>query len=101
MRQPLAAVLLTSLALAGCAGSSTLLPATTKVLDDLPKVENSPKAPCWQQKQIAAQNSYLATIREGREMIYVAPCAARPERLEPSAPPHKPVVTSALPAART
>lgn len=70
-----ALLLLASLSLAGCAGKETPLPATTKILDELPKVENSPRAPCWQQKQIAAQNSYLATVKnDGKEVVYVAPC---------------------------
>ena len=66
-----------------CAGSETPLPATTKLLDDLPRVENSTKSPCWQQEQIARQNSYLATIKDKREVVYKAPCrvdkTARPK----------------------
>ena len=62
-----------------CADPSTLLPGTTKLLDDLPRVNNSPKSPCWQQEQIAAQNSYLATIKEKRDVVYKAPCAVDPK----------------------
>jgi len=40
----------------------------------LPRVENSTSAPCWQQKQIAAQNSYLASIEQKKEVVYSAPC---------------------------
>lgn len=74
MPQKLALALLSALGLSGCAGLSTPLPATTKLLDDLPRVENSTKSPCWQQRQIAAQNSYLATIKEKREVVYKASC---------------------------
>lgn len=63
------------LPLAGCAGqTATPLPATTKVLDELPRVQNSTKSPCWQQEQIAAQNSYVDSIKDKKEVVYQAPC---------------------------
>jgi hypothetical protein len=74
MRGRQASVLLLLLLLAGCADRETQLPATIKILDDLPRVENSTKAPCWQQRQIAAQNSYVDTIRDKQARIYKAPC---------------------------
>jgi len=40
----------------------------------MPRVANSTKAPCRVQKEIAAQNSYIATIKEKKEIVYVAPC---------------------------
>lgn len=40
----------------------------------MPKVQNSAKSPCWQQEQIAAQNSYIATVKDGKEVVYKAPC---------------------------
>jgi hypothetical protein len=72
-------LLLLPLAFGGCSlglmgGSAIPLPVTTKVIDDLPRVSNSPVAPCWQQRQVAAQNSYLATVRVGVETVYAAPC---------------------------
>ena len=69
-----ASVLLTSLSLGACSGSAIQLPGTTKLLDELPKVQNSTKSPCWQQKQVAAQNSYIATVKDGKETVYKAPC---------------------------
>lgn len=68
--------LLSSLVLlSGCAGpTATPLPATTRVLDELPRVQNSTKSPCWQQEQIAAQNSYVDSIRDKKEVVYQAPC---------------------------
>lgn len=63
------------LPLAGCAGQTEIpLPATTKVLDELPRVQNSTKSPCWQQEQIAAQNSYIDTIKAKKEVVYQPPC---------------------------
>lgn len=54
------------------------------MLDKLPRVDNSTKAPCWQQKQIAAQNSYLASIKAKRQVVYQAPCVIdAPEKKEP------------------
>lgn len=87
-----ASLLLTSLCLtlAGCADSATLLPGTTKLLDELPRVANSTKAPCRLQKEIAAQNSYLATIREKKEIVYVAPCVVDKAPEQKASPQPKP-----------
>lgn len=76
MRARSAGALLSAALLAGCADLSTPLPGTTKLLDTLPRVENSRRSPCWQQRQIAAQNSYLASIKAGSETVYKAPCDA-------------------------
>jgi hypothetical protein len=84
----LARLLLTSLcamSLAGCA-SEIPSPGTTKILDDLPLVENSPKSPCWQQRQIAAQRSFLYTAKTGKEEVFAAPCDVdkKPKAVEPA-----------------
>jgi hypothetical protein len=84
MRLISASVPLLALALAGCAGDpSTQLPGTTKILDELPRVQNSPKAPCWLQEQVAAQNSYVDSIKASKEIAYVAPCKAVPTQTQP------------------
>lgn len=63
------------LPLAACAQqTATPLPATTKMLDELPRVSNSAKSPCWQQEEIAAQNSYIESIKQRKEVVYRAPC---------------------------
>ena len=46
----------------------------TKLLDAMPRVENSLKSPCWQQHQIAKQQSYLATVKAGKETVIAAAC---------------------------
>ena len=74
MRLNQASALLLSLLLPACAGSGIPTPVTTKILDTLPRVHNSPSAPCWQQKEIAAQNSYVDTVTTQREVVYKAPC---------------------------
>lgn len=84
MRPTRASALLLLLLLPACGESSTLLPGTTKLLDELPVVENSPKSPCWQQRQIAAQNSYRATIKTGTDTVYKAPCDVAPQRVASS-----------------
>ncbi len=88
-RAILASLLPLLLLTSGCAGSATQLPGTTKLLDDLPRVQNSSKAPCWQQKQIAAQNSYLASIKAKKTVVYKAPCVVDPPT--PEAKPEKPI----------
>lgn len=79
MRFPKASALLLLPLLTACAGKETLLPATTKVIDELPRVQNSPKAPCWQQEQIAAQNSYVDAIKTKQDVVYKAPCRVDPK----------------------
>lgn len=74
MRPSLASALLTSLLLAACSGKEIPALANSKVLDSLPRVQNSTKSPCWQQEQIAAQNSYVDSIAKGQEVVYAAPC---------------------------
>ena len=84
MRFPKASALLPLLLLTGCVGNATLLPATTKVLDELPRVSNSPKSPCWQQEQIAAQNSYVDAIKTKQDVVYKPPCKVDPKPTQPA-----------------
>lgn len=79
MRYKPASALLIALLLPACAGNATPLPGTTKLLDELPRVANSTAAPCRMQREVASQNSYLATIKEQREVIYKAPCDIDPK----------------------
>jgi hypothetical protein len=66
---------LLALAMGACAAQSTPPPATTDILKDLPRVDNSAKSPCWQQQQIARQNSWMAAATgTDREAAYKAPC---------------------------
>lgn len=37
-------------------------------------MNNSTAAPCRLQREIAAQNSYLASIEKKSEVVYKAPC---------------------------
>ena len=85
-RLKLGSVLLLSLVMGGCAGDkSTLVPVTTRILDALPRVENSRASPCWLQIQIAAQNSYLASVTAGQEVTYHAPCMVDKPQTPPPA----------------
>ena len=74
----MALVPLVSLALSACANSIPL-PGTTKLLDELPRVENTSGAPCWMQIEVAKQNAYLDSIKAGRELVYAAPCQIKPK----------------------
>jgi hypothetical protein len=67
---------LASLSLQGCAlwGSETPLPASTKLLDAVPRVSNSPKSPCWQQREIAKQNAFFKAQETKAEVVFQAPC---------------------------
>ena len=66
--------LLIAAVIPACGDPSTPLPATSIQLEKLPRVDNSRGSPCWQQKQIAAQNSYIATAIDKREAVFKAPC---------------------------
>lgn len=37
-------------------------------------MDNSRASPCWQQQQIAAQNSYIETITTKKDVVYKAAC---------------------------
>jgi predicted ATPase len=76
MLHRLVAGLLLALMTAACAGNETRLPDTTELLDKLPKVN---KSPCWQQRQVAAQWSYLHSIEQKKEAVYKAPCDSDPK----------------------
>lgn len=76
--QKLASGLLTGLAMSGCAGSETLGPETSRPLADLPRVTASPRDTCQTQREIAAQNSYVDTIRDGTEKVYKPACELTP-----------------------
>lgn len=79
MQFPKASALLPLLLLTACADSATQLPATTRIIDELPRVSNSPKSPCWQQEQIAAQNSYVDAIKTKQDVVYKPPCKVDPK----------------------
>jgi hypothetical protein len=49
------------------------------LLEQLPTVENSTQSPCWQQRQIAAQRSYIASVKAGKETVFAAPCDVDPK----------------------
>jgi hypothetical protein len=44
------------------------------MLESIPRVDNSRKSPCWQQRQIAAQNTALDTALKKTTQVYKAPC---------------------------
>ena len=78
-----------SLFLAACEtlGIATKQPPANvaEILRDVPKVSNSTQSPCWQQREIAAQRSYIESGIEGKPKRYHAECdddakpAAKPE----------------------
>jgi hypothetical protein len=45
------------------------------VLRELPRVSNSRKSPCWQQREIATQNAWIdAATGKEKDPVYRAPC---------------------------
>lgn len=73
------------LLLAAC---STLPPTqlASKTLSAMPRVQNSSKAPCGLQRQIAAQNTYLGSIAGTLPagVVWTAPCdLAQPSKSAP------------------
>ena len=81
-----AALLLLSLAslhLAACRAQSDTdakVPANVQAFAlTIPKVENSPKSPCWQQKQIAKQQAFIRSTSEGKEVVRPVTCGRKPK----------------------
>lgn len=52
--------------------------SASTILRNVPEVENSPDAPCWQQRQIAAQRAYIDSAVKGKPKRYHADCADEP-----------------------
>ena len=94
--------LLLALAIPACADKSIHQPALTdpSLLDHVPRVSNSGLAPCWQQREIAAQNGFFAGAKAGRPVVYKAPCdAATPVAAAPAAPKAVPEKSAPAPPA--
>lgn len=64
--------------LAGCA---TPTPSLTNggALAAFKNIPNSPKAPCDMQKAVAEHNSRYDTLKNGKEVVYKAPCQVDPK----------------------
>ena len=67
--------------LSGCAGLfETQTPRPSKAVSELLKpVPNYDKAPCWMQKEWAADNSRKKTAETGKTTVYKAPCVIDPK----------------------
>lgn len=73
-----------SLSLAACEtlGIATKAEApvsAASILRSVPEVENSPNAPCWQQRQIAKQRAYIHSVTKGKPKRYHADCTDPPK----------------------
>jgi hypothetical protein len=68
-------------------GCSTLTPGVidpSAVIKSVPRVHNSPSAPCWQQKEIAAQNAWIDTATGiNQKAAYAAPCELQKPQTQP------------------
>jgi hypothetical protein len=63
----------------GIGTSETQAPASAaSILRGVPKVDNSPQSPCWQQRQIAAQRAYIDSAVSGKAKAYHADCTPLP-----------------------
>lgn len=79
-----------SLSLAACetlgiATERKAPPSAASILRNVPVVENSANAPCWQQRQIAAQRSYIHSVTKGKTKRYHADCKDEPKPADPAA----------------
>jgi len=92
--------LLLALSTQACGGKETPPLATTELLQKLPRVENSPQSPCWQQRQIASQNAFMKEALERQQVTYKAPCDIDPPPVAKPAAKPAPVRTSRAPGAR-
>lgn len=76
MRSRSAALVLLSLALPACGNGEIQQLETTSILDAVPRVSNSSKSPCWQQREIAKQTAFFASQKAKKPVSYAAPCDA-------------------------
>lgn len=77
------AILIAPVLLAACSilqpgGNEVPAASLKRLVENVPRVDNSPASPCWQQEQIAAQNAYLDAQLRGKAKPYVAPCKTKP-----------------------
>lgn len=73
-KPPMLPALALSLVLAGCATPISV--ATDSSLKSFTTIQASPKDTCETQKQVAAHNSAYDTLKQGKEVVYTAPCDA-------------------------
>jgi hypothetical protein len=76
-----ALALLIVLSIPACADPSTHQLGNSILIEKLPRVDNSRESPCWQQRQIAAQNSYIATVKDNKETVWKAPCDVETKKI--------------------
>lgn len=74
---------LATLALAGCETPTQL--TRTSALDAFKPIQNSAAAPCEMQKDVAEHNSRYDSIKQGKPVVYKAPCQVdkKPTTSEP------------------
>jgi len=85
---------LTVLALAlaptlGACSTPTLSLTNGGAIAAFKNIPNSPKAPCDMQKAVAEHNSRYDTLRDGKEIVYKAPCVLSPPKKVPASPPEQ------------
>lgn len=65
--------------LLGACATQTPAPSSNVLAPVLKPVPNYTAAPCDYQREWAAHNSRVASIHEGREVVYKAPCDVDPK----------------------
>jgi hypothetical protein len=91
MPSPKLARLALLLPLTGLAACAIPTPSPTEgtpkvALEAFKPIANSPKAPCRVQKEIAEHNSVYETLRNGKQVTYLAPCVVDGQHFRPSPP---------------
>lgn len=89
MRYRLASAVLLALSMQGCKAFETQPLEPTSLLENVPRVDNSAKSPCWQQRQIAAQNAFFASAKAKSPETYKAPCDVDKPAVQSAPPPAK------------
>lgn len=86
-------LLASTLPLAACSTLTLEPQVNNSALVAVPRVENSAQSPCWQQRQIAAQNSWLDNAtKKANAAVYKGPCDLHPAPA-PASPKQGPAVS--------
>ena len=78
-----------------CAGKETPPIEPARLTDQIPRVDNDTTARCETQRQIAAQNSWFASLKAGRAVVYKSDCDLKAKAK--SAPKSGPAQVAAAP----
>lgn len=80
--------------LLGSGANGSAIATDASVLERVPRVEAWSKSPCWQQKQIAKQETFIRSTLAKRDVVVYAACIEHPPTVPMPQPSPAPVPTA-------